>query len=284
LKDRITSAFTLIFFVAAIIIFNSTFPTALNIAIALVSVLSVYEIISALGLAKNSILFVPTIIFSAVLPFIQSIAAAFPFIHYSILQQTAYFLYTVIMFGSLICYHKFVTFREVGVVYSMALMIPTSLQTIINLRSCGGEHGMFYVLIAISSAWVADTGAFFAGSFWGKHKLCPNISPKKTVEGVIGGFALNIIAMVVFGYIFHAIYYQYSVNISYLSLLIIGIFGTIMSILGDLSFSLIKRSCHIKDFSEMIPGHGGILDRFDSVIFAAPFVYLFVQIMPIVTK
>jgi phosphatidate cytidylyltransferase len=283
LKDRLTSAFMIIFFVSAIVVFNSTFPTALNIAIALISVLSVYEIISALGLSKNSILLIPTTIFSAVLPFIQSISAAFPFLQYSILQQSAYFLYTVAMFGSLICYHQFVTFREVGVIYSMALLIPTALETLISLRTFGGDHGMFYVIIAISSAWVADTGAFFAGSFWGKHKLCPNISPKKTIEGVIGGFVLNIAAMLVFGYIFHVIYYQHSVTISYLSLFIIGVLSTVMSILGDLSFSLIKRSCHIKDFSEIIPGHGGILDRFDSVIFAAPFVYLFVQIMPIVT-
>jgi phosphatidate cytidylyltransferase len=282
LKNRVTSAITLLFFLTAIVVFDNTFPIALNIAIALISVLSVYEIISALGLSRNSILLVPTIVFSAVLPFIQSISGAFPFVSYSILQQSAYFLYTVTMFGSLICYHKFVTFREVGVIYSMALMIPTALQTIVGLRTAGGDHGMFYVIIAISSAWVADTGAFFAGSFWGKHKLCPEISPKKTVEGVIGGFVLNIVAMFVFGYIFHAIFYQYSVNISYLTLFLIGFFGTIMSILGDLSFSLIKRSCHIKDFSEIIPGHGGILDRFDSVIFVAPFVYLLVQVMPIV--
>ncbi len=283
MKDRLSSAAIIIFFVAAIVIFNNTFPIALNIAIALISVLSVYEIISALGLSKNTILLIPTIVFSAILPFIQSLSAAFPSMQYHILQQTAYFIYTVTMFGSLIFYHKFVTFREVGVIYSMALLIPTALETIISLRTFGQDHGMFYVLIAISSAWVADTGAFFAGSIWGKHKLCPNISPKKTIEGAIGGFVLNIAAMIVFGYIFHVIYYKYSVEISYLSLLLIGIFGTIMSILGDLSFSLIKRSCHIKDFSEIIPGHGGILDRFDSVIFAAPFVYLFVQIMPIVT-
>ena len=78
------------------------------------------------------------------------------------------------------------------------------------------------------------------------------------------------------------IFYEYSVNISYFSLFLIGFFGTVMSVLGDLSFSLIKRSCHIKDFSEIIPGHGGILDRFDSVIFEAPFVYFLVQILPIV--
>ena len=267
-------------FLAAIVVFNSTFPAALNIAIALISVLAVFEIISALGLSKNFVLLVPSLIFSAVIPLLQLVTPQQ--IQADTLQQAAYFLYTVVIFGALILYHQVITFREVGVIYSMSLMIPSALETIISIRTLGGRHGMFYVIIAIFSAWIADTGAFFAGRRWGKHKLCPNISPKKTVEGVLGGFALNIIAMVVFGYLFHAIYYAYSVEISYLTLVIIGFFGTIMSILGDLSFSLIKRSCHIKDFGEIIPGHGGILDRFDSVIFEAPFVYLLVQFLPIV--
>jgi CDP-diglyceride synthetase len=279
LKERVASGVSLVLFLAAIVVFNSTIPAALNIAIALISGLAVFEIISALGLSKNFVLLIPSLVFSAVIPMIQAIA---PPPQVDILQQAAYFLYTVVIFGALILYHKVLTFREVGVIYSMSLMIPTALETLISLRNLGGKHGMFYVIIAIFSAWIADTGAFFAGSLWGKHKLCPDISPKKTVEGVIGGFALNIIAMIVFGYIFHAVYYAYSVEISYLTLVVIGFFGTIMSILGDLSFSLIKRSCHIKDFGEIIPGHGGILDRFDSVIFEAPFVYLLVQFMPLV--
>ena len=280
MKERVASGVSLVIFLAAIVVFNSTFPAALNIAIALISVLAVFEIISALGLSKNFVLLVPSLIFSAVIPLLQLVPTQQ--IQADTLQQAAYFLYTVVIFGALILYHQVITFREVGVIYSMSLMIPSALETIISIRTLGGRHGMFYVIIAIFSAWIADTGAFFAGRRWGKHKLCPNISPKKTVEGVLGGFALNIIAMVVFGYLFHAIYYAYSVEISYLTLVIIGFFGTIMSILGDLSFSLIKRSCHIKDFGEIIPGHGGILDRFDSVIFEAPFVYLLVQFLPIV--
>ena len=138
------------------------------------------------------------------------------------------------------------------------------------------------MIIAIFSAWIADAGAFFAGSFWGKRKLCPQISPKKTVEGLIGGFVLNVVAMLVFGYVFQALFYSYEVDVSYLSLLVIGFVGAGLSVIGDLAFSLIKRSCHIKDFSEIIPGHGGILDRFDSVIFVAPFVYFLVQFLPIV--
>ena len=95
---------------------------------------------------------------------------------------------------------------------------------------------------------------------------------------------LNISAMLVFGWIFSSVFYQGTVQVSYLTLLLMGIGSTIFSILGDLSFSLIKRSCHIKDFGQVIPGHGGILDRFDSVIFTVPYVFFLVQILPLVIK
>ena len=136
-------------------------------------------------------------------------------------------------------------------------------------------------LIAVLSAWVADAGAYFAGTFFGKHKLCPNISPKKTIEGAIGGVVVDVLVMLLCGVLFTELYYQGQAKADYLVLFIIGFFGAALSILGDLSFSIIKRSCHIKDFGQVIPGHGGILDRFDSVIFTAPFVYLLVSFLPL---
>lgn len=271
MKARVTSAITLVFFIAAIVVFNQSFRLALNIAIALVSVLGVYEIITALGFTRNYMLMVPSLIFAGAFPFFDSLVG----------RDLAYFLYTVVIFAGLIFYHTDVTFREVGVIYSMTLMIPTALASIISLRDFGGAHGMFYAIIGIFSAWISDVGGFFAGRLFGKHKLCPNISPKKTIEGAAGSFILNVFAMLLFGFLFQS-YYANKVQVSFLSLLLIGFFGTILSILGDLSFSLIKRSCHIKDFSEIIPGHGGILDRFDSVIFEAPFVCLLVHFLPIV--
>ena len=266
------SGVTLVFFLAAVVVFNRSFRLALNIAIALVSVLGVYEIVTALGVTRNPILALPSMVF----------ACAFPFLESGFGHEAAYFLYTVVIFAGLICYHEDITFREVGVLYSMVLMIPTALNSIISLRDFGGSHGMFYVIIAIFSAWLSDVGGFFAGRLFGRHKLCPNISPKKTVEGVAGSFLLNIAAMLLFGWLFQTFASSGADSVSYLSLFLIGFFGTILSVLGDLSFSLIKRSCHIKDFSEIIPGHGGILDRFDSVIFEAPFVYLLVQLLPVV--
>lgn len=272
MRERVTSGITLVFFLAAVVVFNNSFRPALNIAIALVSVLGVYEIISALGFTKNLMLMIPSLIFACVFPFCDTL----------LWREVAYFLYNVVIFSGLIFYHTDVTFREVGVIYSMALMIPTALSTMISLRDIGQNHGMFYVIIAISSAWISDVGGFFAGRLFGKHKLCPNISPKKTIEGAVGSFFLNISAMMLFGLIFEKVFPANGVAVSYLPLFIIGVFGTLLSILGDLSFSLIKRSCHIKDFGEIIPGHGGILDRFDSVIFEAPFVFLLVQFLPIV--
>lgn len=271
MKTRIISCAVIVVFVVAIVLFNSIFPLALNISIALISAMAVYEIIAALGLSKNYILTMPSLVF----------AAAFPFVTDPTLQGIAYFVYTVVMFANIILYHKFVTFRELGVIYSMALLIPSALDMLIRLRASGGPHGMFYVIIAIFSAWGADVGAFLAGTFLGKHKLCPEISPKKTVEGLIGGVIFNVGLLALFGFLFE-LYYQNTIHVSYLALMIIGLVGSVMSVLGDLSFSLIKRSCHIKDFGEIIPGHGGILDRFDSVIFCGPFVYFFVQYLPLV--
>ena len=198
MKARIISGTALVVLFAAIVIFNNSFPLALNIAVALISVAAVFEIIQALGYLKKVVLVIPSLLFSAVLPFLQE----------TYLQQAATYIYMVVLFASLICYHKEITFREVGVIYSMTIIIPTSLVMLTGIRTLGGYHGMFYVMIAVFSAWIADVGGFFAGTFFRKHKLCPEISPKKTVEGVIGGFVLNIAAMLVFGFIFSAVYYQ----------------------------------------------------------------------------
>ena len=97
----------------------------------------------------------------------------------------------------------------------------------------------------------------------------------------MAGFIVNIAAMLLFGFVFQT-YYQGTIALNYWVLAVIGVGGTLTSILGDLSFSLIKRSCHIKDFGQVIPGHGGILDRFDSVIFVSPFVFFFVSVCPII--
>ena len=263
MKQRILSGAVLVAFFAAIIVFNQSFPLALNIAVALISAASIFELTKALGLARKWFLVVPSL----------AAAAAVPFCGGNEMQFLVYCLYTLMLFTAMILYHHETSFKEVAVLYSMVVLIPCALQTLVTLRSLSVHHGMFYVLIAVLAAWVADVGAFFAGTFFGKHKLCPEISPKKTVEGAIGGLVVNVAFVMLCGLFFSQVFYGGEKQVNYLSLFLIGFFGTFVSMLGDLSFSLIKRSCHIKDFGQVIPGHGGILDRFDSVIFTAPVIY-----------
>ncbi|QUH26318.1 phosphatidate cytidylyltransferase [Serpentinicella alkaliphila] len=116
-------------------------------------------------------------------------------------------------------------------------------------------------------AWATDTFAYFTGYFFGKHKLCPTISPKKTVEGSIGGIVGSVLSCLLFGH--------YFLGTNFIYLAILGIVGSIIAQIGDLVASKIKRYIGIKDFGKIMPGHGGILDRFDSIIFVAPVVYYF---------
>ena len=270
MKQRILSGAILALFFAAIVLFNQSFPLALNIVVALISVTAVFELVKALGLARKWFLAAPALAAAALVPFCKGNV-----------QFLVYCLFTLLLFSAMLIYHQETTFKEVGMLYSMVVLIPSALQTLVSLRDLSDNHGMFYVLIAVLSAWVADVGAYFAGTFFGKHKLCPNISPKKTIEGAIGGMVVDVLAMLLCGVFFTELYHHDNAQASYLVLFIIGLFGSVLSILGDLSFSLIKRSCHIKDFGQVIPGHGGILDRFDSVIFTAPFVYLLVGFLPL---
>ncbi len=268
--QRVLSGIVLTVFMIAVIVFDKIFPLALNIAVAVISVMAVHELAAALGLQNKWFLCLPSLAAAAIVPFCNE---QFQFMTYCV--------YTLIIFSALIVCHRETTFKEVAVLYSMVVIIPCALHTLVSLRELNLSHGMFYVLIAVLAAWVADVGAYFAGTLFGRHKLCPEISPKKTVEGLVGGTVVDMVVMLLCGVWFSAVFYQGQVGVNYIALLLIGLFGSLISVLGDLSFSIIKRSCHIKDFGQVIPGHGGVLDRFDSVIFTAPFVYLLVMFLPL---
>jgi phosphatidate cytidylyltransferase len=133
-------------------------------------------------------------------------------------------------------------------------------------------YGKFFIWLAFMSAWGCDTGAYFTGVTIGKHKLIPSLSPKKTVEGSIGGVVTAFVISFVYGYIIQRYFSFEGIHVLLLCSLT-GIFGSLLSQVGDLAASAIKRYTGIKDYGNLIPGHGGIIDRFDSVLFTAPLVY-----------
>ena len=150
-----------------------------------------------------------------------------------------------------------------------------------------GSDAIYFILLILGMAWGGDSAAYFTGRFLGKHKLAPVVSPHKTVEGAIGGVFGSMLLAVVITAIYEQIGGLYSLMFSgvgitwrtYLFIAVMGAIGSGLGILGDLFASVVKRQQGIKDYGKIFPGHGGILDRFDSVMFIAPFVTLAVTLL-----
>ncbi len=156
------------------------------------------------------------------------------------------------------------------------VLIPTGLSALVILKVM--EHGKYLVLLAVLLAFITDGGAYFAGVFLGKHRGITRVSPNKSLEGYIGGFLTGIAAALIYGAIIQA---AAGLTVNFLSLALCGLFGALATELGDLAFSLIKRQYGVKDYGHLLPGHGGMLDRFDSMIFCAPVVMFILLILPV---
>ena len=140
------------------------------------------------------------------------------------------------------------------------------------------RYGMYIYALIFFCSWICDTCAYFAGWMFGRHKMAPVLSPKKKIVGALGGVIGSVILCTVTGLIMSLRAKEERVLLPFI---IIGFFGSILSMIGDLAASAIKRNHHVKDYGNLIPGHGGIMDRFDSVIFIAPVIYyLAVTLLP----
>ena len=156
------------------------------------------------------------------------------------------------------------------------IIIPLALSALVELRRM--DHGKYLVLLAVLLAFVTDAGAYFAGVFLGKHRGVTKVSPNKSVEGYIGGFVTGVVFAVLYGLAASKIA-QADVNL--LSLGLCGLFGALATEVGDLAFSFIKRQYGVKDYGHILPGHGGMLDRFDSMMFCGPVILFIVRFLPV---
>ena len=164
-------------------------------------------------------------------------------------------------------YSAAIRFAQVLVCLFGGVIIPLALCALVELRCM--DHGRYLVLFAVLLAFVTDAGAYFSGEFWGKHRGVTKVSPNKSVEGYIGGFAAGILFALLYGLVISE---MVRTPASLLSLALSGLLGAAATEVGDLAFSFIKRQYGVKDFGHILPGHGGMLDRFDSMLFCAPVV------------
>ncbi|GEK32529.1 phosphatidate cytidylyltransferase [Kurthia sibirica] len=179
---------------------------------------------------------------------------------YSQLEYVSIFVVLLLIYTVLVK-NKF-TFDLVAFIIASVFYVGLGFHYFIETRASGVE----YIIFALVIVWTTDSGAYFIGRKLGKHKLWPEISPKKTIEGFVGGIVVALIATVIFQAIA-------DLDINYGLLLVVALVASIFGQLGDLVESAIKRHYGVKDSGKILPGHGGILDRFDSLLFVLPLLY-----------
>lgn len=269
----ITGAIGIVLFIG--IILCAKIPFVVEAAAALLSILALWELFHAAGLHKDRILCTMSIVFVALVPFCGN---------RPLWMSGICFLYTVALFGRLI---RQETLRggvdAVGLPFFFSITISFSFSSLVFLRDSylsdiglTQDDSVFFIVLTAAGAWLADAGAYFIGRFFGRHKLAPVISPNKTVEGFIGGIAVNMLGFALAGWIYSVCF---ACTVNYPFLLILSVVSALLGALGDLTASYIKRSCNIKDFGNIMPGHGGILDRFDSLLLVSPFLYLMIRLV-----
>jgi len=198
-------------------------------------------------------------------------------------------LCSICLFLEFLWHHGKYKVEQLAMMGASMYFVTWSLTQLIILKQSSETHGLLYLVLGLGGAWIADSGAYFSGVFLGKKKLCPEISPKKTVEGFIGGLISNA---VVFALIFVVYAYFYKVNlkmpvgsvtelVSIPKAALLGLVCAPISVVGDLVFSVIKREKGIKDYGKIMPGHGGLTDRFDSVLFVVPAFSICITLFPV---
>ncbi|SFH49555.1 phosphatidate cytidylyltransferase [Tindallia magadiensis] len=213
---------------------------------------------------------------STELKLMMNIGCLFSFLFYTSLYYTLdisnalplLILTTISMLSIQVISNYTYSIVDIGIVLFSIIYIPLTISHLFLIERLLLPHSIWLVFII---AWCCDTFAYFTGLAIGKHKLCPSISPKKTIEGAFGGIVGSMVGCFLFSYF---------VMPEYICVYtIMGLVGAFLSQLGDLSASIIKRFFSIKDFGNIFPGHGGVLDRFDSILFTAPFVFYYLQLI-----
>jgi phosphatidate cytidylyltransferase len=219
------------------------------------------------------------LIYSAVSAFcIPLFVALFPA---GMVYEIVLFCLTALVFSELMLSFRRenpMDFETAAVVVLAGGVLPILLSAIVRLDL--REHGSVYALLPFVVAFTSDSAAYFAGLFLGRHKLTPRLSPNKTVEGSVGGFVGTIAVVLLYGLILKAAKFE----VDFAVLTVYAFLGSLASQLGDLSFSAIKRLCGVKDFGTVLPGHGGMLDRFDSMFWTAALLELLVSWVPAIKK
>ncbi len=241
----------------------------LTVAFSALCAIAAYELLGATQAVHNRRLVVYAALFSALVPLWYYFGCRI------VGAVGGVFVLMLLLFGEAIASRQTMQVEEMAMTVFAALVVPSMLSVFVLMADL--EHARLYMFLPFVCAFTSDAFALFAGMRFGKHKLAPHLSPKKTVEGSVGGFLGAALCCVLYGLVIGKVLGHAPV---YWVLALYGLLGSLVSQLGDLSFSYIKRQYGIKDYGHLFREHGGVLDRFDSVTFCAPLTYLLLMIVP----
>lgn len=272
MKTRIISSVVAVaLLIGILMIQENVWPMAWGVAVILLAGIGAWEAAKAAGLGKFPGLMAVCVAFGGFVPLVQLLPER--------IRLTA-FLCGAMVFGLLLFLGGIVAFGRLEFA-SIACAGWMVLIESVGLSVLSISYGSVLFYLIIVGSWTSDIGAYFVGRACGKHKLTP-VSPKKTVEGFVGGLASCTLCLCLTAWIFLQFFLPEGSRVLWGALIPVGIVTSCVSVVGDLSFSMMKRHFGVKDYGKIMPGHGGVLDRFDSVIFVAPFLYMMFRLWPIV--
>ena len=271
MRTRVITAIFIILITAPLCLFSHT--VAWPIFVAAMSVMAVFEMLGCVGTRRKLAVAVPALLIAAIFPFaLRYCTAAYEIL---LIFMIAMFVYLIYLFALSVFSHGKLVLEDVFATYATVFYILVSFGALVMLRD--RDFGLYLVILTLYGPWISDVFAYFCGRLFGRHQLIPDVSPKKTVEGAIGGVVFCALAAMLYGFILKTFIGEIT-SVSYLSLALIGVVIAVISQTGDLIMSHIKRKYGIKDYGFILPGHGGILDRFDSVLGVVPLVVILCEI------
>jgi phosphatidate cytidylyltransferase len=255
--------------VAVLLVVLAPFTPVFCIGMSVLAVMASFELLRVFGIHKDWHISAPSYLLAAALPFAAYFVTDETRVKFILIEAAIIFIYLVYLLGAAVFSHKKIKFVLVAAVFMALVYVIVSFTSLSLLMYV--NKGLFYFGVIIISSWGCDAGAYFIGCKFGKHKLIPDVSPNKSVEGAIGGILVSIVLNVLYGFVVSSLG---GAKVEYLSLALLGLVLSIVAMVGDLIASLIKREYGIKDYSNLLPGHGGIVDRFDSVFPIATFLLM----------
>lgn len=269
MKQRVITALVLIPLLCLLVLAAPKIVAA--VVWGLLMMIGVYELLYCTGLVRHPRM----VLYSALMAFGTCLWS-----YYGAMQAVwllMLLVFWVLLFSELMANHVKISVEMVISSVFAGAVVPYMLSALVRILMM--TSGRYLIPVPFVVAFMSDAGAYFAGSAFGRHKLAPVVSPNKTYEGVAGGVLSAIVGMLIYALLMQL---AFKLKVNYGAVIVYGLVGSLAGVFGDLCFSVIKRQSGLKDYGQLIPGHGGFYDRFDSMVAVAPLLEALILLYPVV--